>query len=116
MKDWLKRLDEELQILKKMSGIMDNLSRAEMIDCIKDKLDYALVKKMDTAFAAKEVPLTCTLAVWTKQSEENPRNVCGQVLPYLARSVARLSAAGRCCEECQICRPSEKSSILLLSG
>ena len=57
VEDWLKRLDQELQILKKMSGITDNLSRAEMIDCIKDKLDYAVIKRLDTAFAAKEVPL-----------------------------------------------------------
>ena len=57
VKDWLKRLDQELQILKKMSGIVDNLSRAEIIDCIKDKLDYAVIKRLDTAFAAKEAPL-----------------------------------------------------------
>ena len=58
VKDWLKRLDQELQILKKMSGITDNLSRAETIDCIKDKLDYAGIKRLDTAFAARDTPLT----------------------------------------------------------
>ena len=58
IRDWIKRFDQEIQAVKKMSGINDNLTRDEMIDCMKDKLDYAVIKRLDTAFRAKDDPLT----------------------------------------------------------
>ena len=58
IRDWLKRFDQEIQAVKKMSGINDNLTRDETIDCMKDKLDYAVIKRLDTAFNAKDDPLT----------------------------------------------------------
>ena len=58
VREWLKRFDQELLALKKMSGIDNDLQRAEIIDCLKDKLDYSVVKRLDTAFQAKDPPLT----------------------------------------------------------
>ena len=58
IRDWIKRFDQEIQAVKKMSGINDNLTRDEMVDCIKDKLDYAVIKRLDTVFRAKDDPLT----------------------------------------------------------
>ena len=40
--------------LKRMAGIMDDLTRAEIVDLFKDKLEYQVIKRLDTAFAAKD--------------------------------------------------------------
>ena len=58
VKEWLTRFDQEITTLKKMSGVPDDLTREEMVELFKDKLDYAVVKRLDTAFAAKD-------PVWT---------------------------------------------------
>ena len=58
IRDWIKRFDQEIQAVKKMSGINDNLTRDEMVDCMKDKLDYAVIKRLDTSFKAKDDLLT----------------------------------------------------------
>ena len=44
--------------LKRMSGINDALTREEIVECFKDKLEYAVVRRLDTAFAAKDAPWT----------------------------------------------------------
>ena len=41
-----------------MSGIADELNRAEIVELFKDKLEYQAVKRLDTAFSAKD-------PVWT---------------------------------------------------
>ena len=41
-----------------MCGINDDLVRDEIVELFKDKLEYAVVKRLDTAFAAKEAPWT----------------------------------------------------------
>ena len=51
--EWLKRFEQEVLQLKKMSGIADDLSREEYIECIKDKLDFRVVKRLDTAFPTR---------------------------------------------------------------
>ena len=58
IREWLRRFEAELMTLKKMSGINDELQRDEVIECIKDRFDYSVAKRLDTAFAAKEPPLT----------------------------------------------------------
>ena len=58
VREWLKRFDQELLALKRMSGIDNDLQRSEIIDCMKDKLDYSVIKRLDTAFQAKDPPLT----------------------------------------------------------
>ena len=54
VKEWLTRFDQEITTLKKMSGVADDLSRDEIVELFKDKLEYAVVKRLDTAFTAKE--------------------------------------------------------------
>ena len=56
VKEWLTRFDQEVTTLKKMSGVADDLTRDEIVELFKDKLEYAVVKRLDTAFAANEPP------------------------------------------------------------
>ena len=49
-----------------MSGIADDLSRDEIVELFKDKLEYAVVKRLDTAFTAKEPAWT-----WAAVTYEN---------------------------------------------
>ena len=58
VREWLKRFDQELLSLKKMCGIDDDLQRSEVIDCLRDKLDYSVVRRLDTAFQSKDPVLT----------------------------------------------------------
>ena len=58
VKEWLTRFDQEISSLKKMCGIADDLIRDEIVELFKDKLEYAVVKRLDTAFAAKDAPWT----------------------------------------------------------
>ena len=58
VKEWLTRFDQEITTLKKMCGINDDLARGEIVELFKDKLEYAVVKRLDTAFTAKEAPWT----------------------------------------------------------
>ena len=53
IREWLKRFDQEVTQLKKMSGIADELQREEYVDLIKDKLDFAVLKRLDTAFPTR---------------------------------------------------------------
>ena len=61
IREWLKRFDQEIIQLKKMSGIADNISRAEYVDFIKDKLDFTVQKRLDTAFPTRDPALTWDL-------------------------------------------------------
>ena len=54
VKEWMTRFDQEITALKKMNGIVGDLTRDEMIELFKDKLDYAVVKRLNTAFTAKD--------------------------------------------------------------
>ena len=54
VKEWLTRWDQEINTLKKMCNIADDLTRGETVELFKDKLEYAVVKRLDTAFAAKD--------------------------------------------------------------
>ena len=58
IREWLRRFEAELMALKKMSGINDDLQRDEVIECIKDRLDYSVTQRLETAFQAKEPQLT----------------------------------------------------------
>ena len=50
IKEWLKKYEEEILVLKRMSGIDDELSSDEKVLLLKDKLDHHVVKRVDTAF------------------------------------------------------------------
>ena len=54
---WLQRFDFEIAALKVMVGINDALSRDEIIPLLKDKLDYTIVKRLDSVFAQKNPAL-----------------------------------------------------------
>ena len=49
MKEWLRKYEAEILVLKRMSGIDDALSSDEMKLLSKDKLDHHVVKRVDTA-------------------------------------------------------------------
>ena len=57
--EWLTRFDQ-ITTLKKMCGINDDQGREEILELFKDKLEYLVVKRLDTAFAAKK-------AQWTQE-------------------------------------------------
>ena len=44
VKEWLTRFDQEVTTLKKMCVIGDDLSRDEIVELFKDKLEYAVSK------------------------------------------------------------------------
>ena len=50
---WLQRFDFEIAALKVMVGINDDLSRDEIIPLLKDKLDYTIVKRLDSVFTQR---------------------------------------------------------------
>ena len=54
IKEWIRRLEHEVTALKKMCGINDDLERAEGIEIFRDRLDYTVVKRLESAFAAKD--------------------------------------------------------------
>ena len=51
---WLTKFDQEIATLKRMSGITDDLSCDKIVELFRDKLEYQVVKRLDTAFAAKD--------------------------------------------------------------
>ena len=89
VRDWLKRFDQELLALKKMSGIDNDLQRDEVIDCLKDKLDYNVCQRLDTAFQAKNPVLTWAAvtklelqAVLIKEYGSNETDVSSVLLQF----------------------------------
>ena len=54
IKEWLTRFDQEVSTLKRMYNITDDLSRDECVELLKDRLEYQVIKRLDTAFAAKD--------------------------------------------------------------
>ena len=59
VQEWLKQFDHEAETLKNMNGIVDALTREEYISCLKDKLEFGAIKRLDTAFATHQpAPLT----------------------------------------------------------
>ena len=70
IKEWLTRFDQEITTLKKMSGVADDLTRGEIVELFKDKLEYAVVKRLDTAFTAKEPAWT-----WAAVTYDNLKTI-----------------------------------------
>ena len=69
VKEWLNKFDEEMLTCKRMNGIHDNLTREEVVALFKDKLDYAVVRCFDSAFAAKDVPYTWAAVTYDQLKE-----------------------------------------------
>ena len=58
IKEWLTRFDQEVTTLKRMYNVTDDLTCDEIVQLFKDRLDYKVIKRLDTSFAAKD-------PVWT---------------------------------------------------
>ena len=58
IQEWIKRFEEEAVQLKLMNGINDDLTLPEYISCFKDKLDYAVLKRLEAVFANTDPPIT----------------------------------------------------------
>ena len=58
IREWLKKLDQEIKALKKMYGIADDLQREEWLVCIRDKLEYDVGKRLETTFKTKNPVIT----------------------------------------------------------
>ena len=58
IKEWLTRFDQEINALKRIYGVIGDLTRDEIVEFFKDRLDYKVIKRLDTTFAVKE-------PVWT---------------------------------------------------
>lgn len=56
--EWIKRFGQEAGSLQKMSGINGALAREEYIEVIKGKLDYLVLKRLDTVFVASDPLIT----------------------------------------------------------
>ena len=89
VKEWLSKFDTEINTLKKMAGITDDLSRDELIELFKDRIEYQVLKRLDTAFAAKEPPWQWTTVTYAQlkviMKEEygsKDTNVCEVLLQF----------------------------------
>ena len=74
MKEWLSKFDTKLNTLKKMAGIAGDLTREEMVDLFKDRVEYQVVKHLDTAFAAK-VDTAASHSILTHEAYDRLKNM-----------------------------------------
>ena len=54
IKQWLRKFDIEVVEVKKIASFNDDLSRQEYVDLLKSKLDYQVLRRLDTAFPARD--------------------------------------------------------------
>ena len=54
IKQWLRMFDIEVGAIKKIAGINGNLERQEYVDLLKNKLDYQVLRRLDSAFPARD--------------------------------------------------------------
>ena len=64
IKEWLRRWEHEVESLKKMCGIPDDLTREEGIGIFKDRLDFTVVKRLDLAFVSRDPVVTWADVTW----------------------------------------------------
>ena len=64
IKEWLRRWEHEVESLKKLCGIPDMLSREEGIGIFKDRLDYTVIKRVESVFASKDPVVTWANVTW----------------------------------------------------
>ena len=58
VKDWYQRFEAEVEHLKLLNGIDNALQRDEFIECLKDKLDHSVIKRLDTKFSTLDPLVT----------------------------------------------------------
>merc|ERR1712030_276879 len=64
IKEWLRRWEHEVESLKKMCGIPDPLSRDEGVGIFRDRLDYTVIKRLESVFAGRDPVLTWANVTW----------------------------------------------------
>ena len=64
IKEWLRRWEHEVECLKVRCGIPDPLSRDEGVGIFRDKLDYSVIKRLESVFAARDPVLTWANVTW----------------------------------------------------
>ena len=69
IKEWLRRWEHEVDSLKKMCGINDALTREEGVEIFRDRLNYTVIKRLDSAFTAKEPAWTWAEVTWEQLKE-----------------------------------------------
>ena len=57
IKEWVKKFDFEIAALKRMVGINDDLSKDEYIPLLRNKLDYSIVKRLESIFKQRNPAL-----------------------------------------------------------
>ena len=55
VKEWIRKYESEILVLKRMSGIDDNLTSDESKLLLKDKLDHHVIKRVDTALRNENI-------------------------------------------------------------
>ena len=58
VKDWYQRFEAEVEHLKLLNGIDNALHRDEFIECLRDKLDHSVIKRLDTKFSTLDPAVT----------------------------------------------------------
>ena len=58
IKQWLRKFDIEVEAVKKIAGLNADLDRQEYVDLLRGKLDYQVLRRLDTAFPARNPVLT----------------------------------------------------------
>ena len=53
IKQWLRKFDIEVKAIKKIAGLDGDLERQEYVDLLKGKLDYQVLRRLETAFPAR---------------------------------------------------------------
>ena len=66
IREWVKKFDFEIAALKRMVGINNDLTREEYIPLLRDKLDYSIVKRLDSIFKQRNPALE-----WGNVSKDN---------------------------------------------
>ena len=64
IKEWLHRWEHEVESLKKLCGIADPLSRDEGVGIFKDRLDYIVIKRLESVFASRDPVVTWANVTW----------------------------------------------------
>ena len=64
VKEWLRRWEHEVDSLKKLCGIADPLSREEGVGIFRDRLDYSVIKRLESVFAGRDPVVTWADVTW----------------------------------------------------
>ena len=64
VKEWLRRWNHEVESLRKLCGLPDDLTREEGIGLFKDMLDFSVVKRVELVFLGRDPVVTWANVDW----------------------------------------------------